>query len=121
MEHHSIPVNATLQGLVARAADVWTLDACGVTRSQTPLPALVHREAYAPTTSRPRVLLVGGFVGMRVVPRGTQMCEVARGRVDRGHPLAARHLRFELDPGELDRELAAALTGSPARLFPNAD
>ena len=26
MEHHSIPVNATLQALAARAADVWTLD-----------------------------------------------------------------------------------------------
>jgi len=63
MEHHSIPVNATLQALAARAADVWTLDACGVTRSQTPIPALVHRDAYAPTTPRTRVLLVGGFSG----------------------------------------------------------
>lgn len=26
MEHHSLPVNATLQALAARAADVWTLD-----------------------------------------------------------------------------------------------
>ena len=50
MGHHSIPVNATLQALAARATDVWTLDACGVTRSQTPIPALVHRDAYAPTT-----------------------------------------------------------------------
>jgi rhamnogalacturonyl hydrolase YesR len=63
MEHHSIPVNATLQALAARAADVWTLDACGVTRSQTPIPALVHRDAYAPITPRARVLLIGGFSG----------------------------------------------------------
>src|SRR5215471_9436177 len=63
MEHHSIPVNATLQALSPRAADVWTLDACGVTRSQTPLPALVHRDAYAPMTPRTRVLLVGGLSG----------------------------------------------------------
>jgi unsaturated rhamnogalacturonyl hydrolase len=63
MEHHSIPVNATLQALAARAADVWTLDACGVTRSQTPIAALVHRDAYAPTTPRTRVLLVGGLSG----------------------------------------------------------
>src|SRR5438132_388184 len=63
MEHHSLPVNATLQALVARAADFWTLDACGVTRSQTPIPALVHRDAYAPTTPRTRVLLVGGLSG----------------------------------------------------------
>src|SRR5215510_9119920 len=63
MEHHSIPVNATLQALTARAADVWTLDVCGVTRSQTPIPALVHRDAYAPTTPRTRILLVGGLSG----------------------------------------------------------
>jgi len=63
MEHHSIPVNATLQALAARAADVWTLDVCGVTRSQTPMPALVHRDAYAPTTSRTCVLLIGGLSG----------------------------------------------------------
>jgi rhamnogalacturonyl hydrolase YesR len=63
MEHHSLPVNATLQALAARAADVWTLAACGVTRSQTPLPALVHRDAYAPTTPRTRVLLIGGLSG----------------------------------------------------------
>jgi len=63
MEHHSLPVNATLQALAARAADVWTLDVCGVTRSQTPIPALVHRDAYVPTAPRTRVLLVGGLSG----------------------------------------------------------
>jgi rhamnogalacturonyl hydrolase YesR len=63
MEPHSLPVNATLQALAARAGDVWTLDACGVTRSQTPIPALVHRDAYAPATPRTRVLLVSGFSG----------------------------------------------------------
>ena len=63
MEHHSIPVNATLQALAARAADVWTLDVCGVTRSQTPIPALVHRDAYVSTTPCTRILLVGGLSG----------------------------------------------------------
>ena len=63
MEHHIIPVNATLQALAARAADVWTLDACGVTRSQTPIAALVHRDAYTPITPRVRVLLIGGLSG----------------------------------------------------------
>src|SRR5262245_50951037 len=63
MEHHSLPVNATLQALAARAADVWTLDVCGVTRSQTPIPALVHRDAYAPTTPCTRILLVGRLSG----------------------------------------------------------
>src|SRR5262245_60226925 len=64
MEHHSIPINAALQALVARAADVWSLDACGVTRSQTPMLALVHRDAYVPVTPRTRVLLVGGLSGL---------------------------------------------------------
>src|SRR5215467_4370016 len=63
MEHHGISVYAALQALAARAADVWSLDACGVTRSQTSIPALVHRDAYTPVTPRTRVLLVGGLSG----------------------------------------------------------
>src|SRR5215831_8236456 len=63
MEPHGISVHAVLPALVARAIDVWSLDACGVTRSQTPIPALVHRDAYIPVTSRTRVLLVGGLSG----------------------------------------------------------
>jgi rhamnogalacturonyl hydrolase YesR len=63
MEHHSLSVNATLQALAARAPDLWMLDACGVTRSQVSIPALVHREAYVPYTSRLRVLLLGGLSG----------------------------------------------------------
>src|SRR5262249_9328324 len=63
MEHHGISVHAVLPALAARAADVWSLDACGVTRSQTSIPALVHRDAYTPVTPRTRVLLVGGLSG----------------------------------------------------------
>ena len=63
MEHHGISINTALHAFRARAADVWTLDACGVTRSQTPIPALVHRDAYAPLTPRMRVLLIGGLSG----------------------------------------------------------
>jgi len=63
MAQHDIPIHAALQALGARAADVWSLDACGVTRSQTPMAALVHRDAYTPMTPRPRVLLVGGLSG----------------------------------------------------------
>jgi len=58
-----MPINATLQALAARAANVWTLDACGVTRSQTAIPALVHQDAYVPVTPRMRVLLIGGLSG----------------------------------------------------------
>src|SRR2546422_7620921 len=63
MDPHSMPINATLQALAARAANVWTLDACGVTRSQTAIPALVHQDAYVPVTPRMRVLLIGGLSG----------------------------------------------------------
>src|SRR5215468_5706358 len=85
MEHHSIPVNATLQALAASAADVWTLDACGVTRSQTPIPALVHRDAYAPATPRTRVLLVGGLSGR---PEDvTLACNVLEAYVEAGDRL----------------------------------
>src|SRR5215475_12520728 len=63
MEQHGIPLNAALQALVTRASGAWTLDACGVTRSQTAIPALVHQDAYVPVTSRTRVLLIGGLSG----------------------------------------------------------
>lgn len=56
-------VKATLQELIAEARGIWTLDACGVTRSETPIPAVLHQDAYAPSTSRARVLLVGGLSG----------------------------------------------------------
>ena len=42
----------------------WTRTACGVTRSLTPIPALVDRYAYAAETSRSRILLVGGLSGL---------------------------------------------------------
>src|SRR5262249_30290976 len=63
MAQHGMSVHTALQALAARAADVWSLDACGVTRSQTPLPAPVHRDAYAPVSPRTRVLLIGGLSG----------------------------------------------------------
>lgn len=63
MESQRISVNAALQALIVRAAGVWRLDACGVTRSQTSIPSLVHRDAYAPTTRRIRMLVVGGLSG----------------------------------------------------------
>ena len=63
MADHDLPINTTLHTLVTRAAGLWTLDACGVTRSQKAIPALVHRDAYAPSTPCTRVLLVGGLSG----------------------------------------------------------
>jgi rhamnogalacturonyl hydrolase YesR len=65
MAHHDRLLNTALDTLVTRAAGLWTLEACGVTRAQTPLSALVHRQAYAATPSGTRVLLVGGITGQR--------------------------------------------------------
>src|SRR2546428_9486246 len=63
MEQHGIPLNAALQALVTRASGGWRLDACGVTHSQTAIPALVHQDAYIPVTPRMRVVLIGGLSG----------------------------------------------------------
>ena len=52
-----------LASLAANSADVWKLDACGVTRSQTRIETLIHRDAYVTDTGRTRILLVGGLSG----------------------------------------------------------
>ena len=41
----------------------WSRTACGVTRSLTPIPALLDRNAYSADTTRSRVLLIGGLSG----------------------------------------------------------
>jgi rhamnogalacturonyl hydrolase YesR len=56
-------VATALTSMVTRAGGFWYLDACGVTRSATVIPALVHTEAYAPVTTRRRVLFIGGLSG----------------------------------------------------------
>ncbi|MGE3541066.1 MAG: glycoside hydrolase family 88 protein [Candidatus Tectimicrobiota bacterium] len=63
MEPHELSLQTSLQALMTRAPGLWTLEACGVTRSQRSIPALVHHEAYVPTSSRARVLLLGGLSG----------------------------------------------------------
>ncbi len=47
----------------SREPELWTQDACGVTRSERGIPALLHREAYAGASGMARVLLVGGLSG----------------------------------------------------------
>ncbi len=47
----------------ARSGAPWTDDACGVTRLDTQIAALVHIDAYAVESDRHRVLLVGGLSG----------------------------------------------------------
>ena len=59
----TIDVDSALSQLARARPDVWSIAACGVTRSERPISALVDRDAYSPATDRIRVLLVGGLSG----------------------------------------------------------
>ena len=50
-----------IQALAAEHPHLWTTDACGVTRSDTQIPVLLHPDAYVPDTARARVLLLSGL------------------------------------------------------------
>ena len=63
MSTQRLDLKSELDSLAAKAAGVWKLHACGVTRSEAPIPALVHRDWYAAPADRTRVLLVGGLSG----------------------------------------------------------
>ncbi|MCY3542893.1 MAG: glycoside hydrolase family 88 protein [Chloroflexi bacterium] len=52
-----------IDALAREYPDLWTLDACGVTRADTQIPALLHPDAYVPDTDRTRVLLLSGLTG----------------------------------------------------------
>lgn len=56
-------ITSALDALVRARPGFWNRSACGVTRSLTPIPALLDRNAYSADTSRARVLLVGGVSG----------------------------------------------------------
>jgi hypothetical protein len=63
MESKSLPIANDLQQLIAASHGLWSLDAAGLTRSQTAIPALLHHEAYATEPPRTRVLLLSGLAG----------------------------------------------------------
>ncbi|MCH7745556.1 MAG: glycoside hydrolase family 88 protein, partial [Chloroflexi bacterium] len=56
-------INETIESLTQARSDIWTSSACGVTRSERSIPALVDRDAYASTTNRIRVLVLGSLSG----------------------------------------------------------
>ena len=56
-------VSNALDALVEARPGFWVRSACGVTRSLTPIPALLDQNAYSADTSRTRVLLAGGLSG----------------------------------------------------------
>ena len=56
-------IREALDALAAARPAFWSRTACGVTRSLTPIPALLDRNAYTPDSARARILLVGGLSG----------------------------------------------------------
>ena len=56
-------IREALDTLAAARPAFWSRTACGVTRSLTPIPALLDRNAYTPDSARTRILLVGGLSG----------------------------------------------------------
>jgi rhamnogalacturonyl hydrolase YesR len=64
MPTSQIDLETILEELAHKGDDIWVADACGVTRKGTPMPALVHKEAYAAgTTKQHRVLIIAGLSG----------------------------------------------------------
>ena len=56
-------IREALDALTVARPAFWSRAACGVTRSLTPIPALLDRNAYVPDTARVRILLVAGLSG----------------------------------------------------------
>ena len=56
-------INERCEAFVEQNPGLWTLDACGVTRSERRIPALLHPDAYVVDTPRARVLLLSGLNG----------------------------------------------------------
>ncbi|MBM3942925.1 MAG: hypothetical protein FJ316_08395 [SAR202 cluster bacterium] len=56
-------LDLSLNELAARNKAIWQMDAAGLSPAQRAMPALVHRNAYAPAADQTRVLLVGGLSG----------------------------------------------------------
>ena len=56
-------VDERIKTLVADAPDFWQLDACGVTRTEREIAALLHNGDHAPATEELRMLLIGGLSG----------------------------------------------------------
>ena len=59
-------IREALDTLAQARPGFWSRTACGVTRSLTPIPALLDRNAYSAETSRIRILLIGGLSGRAV-------------------------------------------------------
>ncbi len=56
-------IREALDTLSAARPGFWARTACGVTRSLTPIPALLDRNAYSAESARARILLIAGLSG----------------------------------------------------------
>lgn len=63
MANDALYLQDALHSVITQGRGIWITDACGLTRAQTPIPALLHREAYAQDTPRTRIVLLGGMSG----------------------------------------------------------
>ena len=55
-------INEALEQLTEKALGIWSIDFCGITPSETPVPVLLHKDAYS-QFHNVRVLLISGFTG----------------------------------------------------------
>lgn len=56
-------LNSAMAALAQKHPELWKLSACGVTKLQQSIPALLDPDAYASETKRVRVLVIGGLSG----------------------------------------------------------
>jgi rhamnogalacturonyl hydrolase YesR len=56
-------IRSFLESIVKRRPSLWSISACGLTRLGNEIPALVELDAYIPTATRARVLLISGLNG----------------------------------------------------------
>ena len=57
------PLTDQVETIIAESGVPWSVDGCGVTRRDTQIVSLVHRDAYLDDSGRHRALLVGGLSG----------------------------------------------------------
>ena len=58
-----VDLQSKIMVLVDNKPGTWNYSACGVTRSELPIPAIVHQNAYKGTSDQIRILLIGGLSG----------------------------------------------------------
>ena len=88
MTEPTADLHSYLESLARTSLERWTVSACGVTASRQNIPALLHKDAYAPESSAMPVLLISGLSGQgEDVPLARRVLELFQAS---GSPLADR-------------------------------